>query len=407
MSSQEILFVSDSQPAASRPDAGSALGPNVAWLATGLLLAGLGTVMLGPVLPTLAGHWHLTDEQSGWLFQAKFVGSFCGGMTVPRRLRFGILAGMILGCAGFGAFALCTTLDHGLLAGCATLFVGGLGLGQIIASSNILAGRRYTQSTGSALSTLNFFFSFGAIITGVVAAAVMPRFALRGPLLIFAAIFLCTGLGGCLMRSGAASPTPQLATPSAAESPLPRQLFLVFALCLFFYGGLETCMTGWLTTFTLRFSDTRLLGGQSALVLLWAALTAGRLLTSALLRWISEAALQRASLLASALFIALLATAHGGASISTLCILLGLSLAPFFPTNFAILLRRRPSARVAGVILAVSGLGAALFPWLMGLVSTRSGSLRNAMTVPFALALALLLLSFLLPRSEASTAHPS
>ena len=48
---------------------------------------------------------------------------------------------------------------------------------------------------------------------------------------------------------------------------------------------------------------------------------------------------------------------------------------------------------VAGFILAVSGLGAALFPWMMGIVSTHSGSLRIAMAVPFVLATALLALS--------------
>jgi fucose permease len=76
-------------------------------------------------------------------------------------------------------------------------------------------------------------------------------------------------------------------------------------------------------------------------------------------------------------------------------VLLGLSLAPFFPTTFALLMKLRPTAREAGFILAVSGLGAALFPWLMGFVSTESGSLRVAMSVPLALGLILLVLSIL------------
>jgi fucose permease len=77
------------------------------------------------------------------------------------------------------------------------------------------------------------------------------------------------------------------------------------------------------------------------------------------------------------------------------CLLLGLSLAPFFPSTFALLLRQRPAPRTAGLILAVSGLGAALFPWLMGFVSTQTGSLRTAMAVPLALTLCLLLVSLL------------
>ncbi len=72
---------------------------------------------------------------------------------------------------------------------------------------------------------------------------------------------------------------------------------------------------------------------------------------------------------------------------------LGLALAPFFPATFGLLLHRQPPARTAGLILAVSGLGAALFPWLMGVISTHTGSLRTAMAVPVALAVAMLIVT--------------
>ncbi len=361
--------------------------PSVVWLAIGFLLAGLGTVMLGPLMPTLLHDWRLTDQQGGLLLAAKFVGSFLGGVSVPRRLRLGVLGGMAFACAGFGAFA----LSVGLMSGAACLFVGGFGLGQIIASTNIVIGRRYREHTGSALASVNFFWSLGAVLCGVIAAAALPRFHLRGALLTFAGLFLVTGLGGLLnpSRKGAAT-----AESSAVDAPpLPMPILTRFALLLFLYGGLETCMTGWLTTYTLRFSDVHLLGGQSAIVLLWSALTAGRALSSAALRVMREATLQRIGLALSALLIAALVTTRHGPLLSLYCVLLGLSLAPFFPTTFALLMKRRPTAREAGFILAVSGLGAALFPWLMGFVSTQSGSLRVAMTVPLALALILLALS--------------
>ena len=363
-------------------------GPSVLWLAIGFLLAGLGTVMLGPLMPTLLHDWRLTDQQGGLLLAAKFVGSFLGGVSVPRRLRLGVLGGMAFAGAGFGAFA----LSGGLMSGAACLFVGGFGLGQIIASTNIVIGRRYREHTGSALASVNFFWSLGAVLCGVIAAAALPRFHLRGPLLTFAGLFLLTGLGGFLNPSRKATAHEASAVDAA---PLPMKLLTRFALLLFLYGGLETCMTGWLTTYTLRFSDVRLLGGQSAIVLLWSALTAGRALSSAALRVIREAILQRIGLAFSALLIAALVTTRHGPLLSLYCVLLGLSLAPFFPTTFGLLMKRRPTAREAGFILAVSGLGAALFPWLMGFVSTQSGSLRVAMAVPMALALILLLLSIL------------
>jgi fucose permease len=102
---------------------------------------------------------------------------------------------------------------------------------------------------------------------------------------------------------------------------------------------------------------------------------------------------QAAGLLLAAVAVAVLAWAPSAAVLSACCVLLGVGIAPFFPATFATLMRRRPSARSAGLIIAVSGLGAALFPWLMGVLSTRSGSLRIAMVVPWGLAVLLLLLS--------------
>ena len=372
-------------------------GPSVVWLAIGFLLAGLGTVMLGPIMPTLLHDWRLTDQQGGLLLAAKFVGSFLGGVSVPRRLRLGVLGGMAFAGAGFGAFA----LSGGLVSGAACLFVGGFGLGQIIASTNIVIGRRYREHTGSALASVNFFWSLGAVMCGVIAAAALPRFHLRGPLLTFAGFFLVTGLGGFLNPSREAAATAESSAVDA--EPLPMQVLTRFGLLLFLYGGLETCMTGWLTTYTLRFSDVRLMGGQSAIVLLWSALTAGRAVSSAALRVMREATLQRIGLGLSALLIAALVTTRHGPLLSLYCVLLGLSLAPFFPTTFALLMKRRPTAREAGFILAVSGLGAALFPWMMGFVSTQSGSLRVAMVVPLALAVGLLLLSVWTEKAEAGS----
>ncbi len=384
-------------------------GPAVAWLALGVLLAGLGTVLLGPILPAISLRWHLTDQQTGPLFFAKFVGSFLGGISVPRKLRWGIFSGTILSCLGFGAFALAT----GLTGGIVTLFIAGIGLGQIIASTNILAGRRYTHQTGSALSSLNFFFSLGAVITGLLVAALEPRFGLRNLIFYIAAAFAATGLGG---RLNWISTTPDATDLSPAEignrkpreiTPLGRPTFIRFALFLFLYGGLETCLVGWLTTFTIRYSDTSLVGGQSAIVILLIALTAGRALSSIALRFLSETRMQRFGLILSFFFIVGLSTASHAASLSAWSILLGLSLAPFFPATFALLMHRNPTAREAGFILAVSGLGAAAFPWLMGIVSTHTGSLREAMGVPAALALLLLAGSFVPQKDPAipSTAH--
>jgi fucose permease len=118
---------------------------------------------------------------------------------------------------------------------------------------------------------------------------------------------------------------------------------------------------------------------------------------------VGEKTVQRWGLALAATFTACLAMAHSAITIAGFAVLLGLSLAPFFPATFALLMAERPTARQAGIVLAVSGLGAAALPWMMGVVSTRAGSLQVALALPFAAALGLLAMSWFVPRTSVAT----
>jgi fucose permease len=81
-----------------------------------------------------------------------------------------------------------------------------------------------------------------------------------------------------------------------------------------------------------------------------------------------------------------------------------LSLAPFFPATWALLMAERPTVRQAGFVLAVSGLGAAALPWMMGIVSTQAGSLQLALALPFAAAIGLLGMSMFTSQARVAAA---
>jgi fucose permease len=353
--------------------------------------------MLGPILPLLARQWGMLDSQSGLLMMAKFCGAFLGGVTVSWKLRRSLLAGLAAGAAGFGGFA----VSPSMAVGCACLFVGGYGLGQIITSVNILAGRRFTAHRGSALALLNFSFSLGAMLSALLSAWLLPRFALRSVLEGFAALFVLGSIALTLemTRSDGAAEEFDVATREGdPRRGLSVGVFVYFALLLVLYGGLETCLSGWLTTYALRYGDKTLAVSEYTTLLLWMSLTAGRAGISAVMLRVGEKTVQRWGLLLSALFTAALAMAHTAATIAGFAVLLGLSLAPFFPATWALLMADRPTARQAGIVLAVSGLGAAALPWLMGVVSTLAGSLQVALALPFAAALTLLGMSLWTPK---------
>ena len=364
----------------------------------GLVLAGLGTALLGPILPVLARQWQMLDSQSGLLMMAKFCGAFLGGVTVSGRLRRSLLVGLMAGAVGFGGFAIAPSMA----VGCVGLFVGGYGLGQIITSVNILAGRRFTAHRGSALAMLNFSFSLGAMLSALLSAWLLPRFALRGLLECFAGAFLLGGVGLLLQMRRNVSDAENFDAATVEAEPqtgLSGRVYLYFAGLLVLYGGLETCLSGWLTTFALRYGDKTLAVSEYTTLLLWMSLTVGRVGASAVMLRVGEKTVQRWGLALAATFTACLAMAHSAVTIAGFAVLLGLSLAPFFPATWALLMAEHPTARQAGIVLAVSGLGAAALPWMMGVVSTRAGSLQVALALPFAAALGLLAMSLFVART--------
>jgi len=369
--------------------------PSAAVLHCCLLLAGFATALLGPILPLLSLRWHMSDQQSGLLLLAQFCGATTGGLTVSKRLNRSLTLGLAAAAFGFTGFAAAA----GLTFACVALFAAGWGVGQLIASVNIIAGRRYAAHRGSALALLNFSFSLGAMLSPLLAAWLTPRLSLRIFLTGFATCFALV-LAGLLLELRTRSEHELPAAIAASESRLTLRIYFYFALLLFLYGGVETSLDGWLTTFALRYGDRTLAIGQYTTLVLWASLTAGRALSSLLLLRVTEARLQRAALVLTAICIAALAVAHGALAIAVLACLLGFSLAPFFPSTFALLMADRPSARQAGVVLAMSGLGAAFLPSLMGVVSTHSGSLQTALAIPLVAAIVLLVLCLFPPSNQ-------
>ena len=354
------------------------------------ILTGLGTMLLGPILPLLTRQWHLLDAQSGLLIMAQFCGSFVGGITTSHKLRRDLLAGLIaagLGMAGF-AFA------PGLGLACGGLVVGGFGVGRTITAVNIIAGRRFTVQRGAALSRLNFSWSFGALLSPLLAAWLTPHFSLRLLLSAFGTLFLLSA-AALVFESSHAPAEPAAEEEAAGQVGLNPSLFFYFAAILLVYGGLETCLSGWLTTFALRYGTSSLVLSEYTMVLLLAGLTAGRAVAAALLLRMREATLIRVALVLSAGLAALLATAHRAAAIASFAVLLGFSMAPVFPAALAILIGHRPRARQASAIIAASALGAASLPWLMGVISTWTGSLQLALAIPVGAALVLLVLTLL------------
>lgn len=90
-------------------------------------------------------------------------------------------------------------------------------------------------------------------------------------------------------------------------------------------------------------------------------------------------------------------------------LLLGAALAPVFPVALAAFFDRARHTSDSRFVLALSGFGGSVFPWLAGWVSSHTGSLRAGLVVgPVTLLAMIALLPLLNVRSQATagTASP-
>lgn len=102
----------------------------------GFVIAGMATVLLGPILPMLSARWSLTDFQAGSLFATQFTGSTLGAILASHFRRGCLLFGYASVAAGLAALAL------GNYAVIMLAFaLVGVGLGSATTATNLTLAR--------------------------------------------------------------------------------------------------------------------------------------------------------------------------------------------------------------------------------------------------------------------------
>jgi MFS transporter, FHS family, glucose/mannose:H+ symporter len=377
-------------------------------------VAGIATVMLGPLLPALIQHWQIQDSQAGTLFTADFLGQLCGAWIAARNLRGSLLYGSALSALG------CATLSS-LSFGNAhiALFCIGVGLGTGLTAGNIIAGTTVPSARARLLAILNVAWGLGAIacplLLRITGAGGIGRF-----FFIVAILFVISSLFSTAIQSSRASSDGADTTSQPTSNwqlkqrmPLPLLPLMTFAAAMFLYVGVENSLGGWLPTYAVRTHPS--LQASSVAIYFWVAELVGRLLVAALMLLLGEPALYRLCLglliVIETLLCVLVRISAGG--ILTLTILGGFTLAPVFPLLVSFMLARTGNHKRLGPLFASASVGGAVLPWITGVCSTQFHNLRAGLVVPATGAVLLLILSGVItakpitsPRVDVQVADP-
>jgi FHS family glucose/mannose:H+ symporter-like MFS transporter len=364
------------------------------------VVAGVATVMLGPLLPGLIFGWNIEDAQAGTLFSASFAGQFLGAWFAARNLRVSVICGAALSAAGCIAMTWATFHAAHL-----AFFCVGLGLGAGLTAGNIIVGTARSSSRARLLLLLNVSWSIGAIAC---------------PLLVRACFSAGTGLFFLILAGGlTAAALLLLAAPRrvldpersvfACEQreferlPLPVVPLVIFAGVLLLYVGVENALGGWLPSYAIRVHGSL----QSSVVAFsfWIAELGGRLGGTVFLVRLRERSLYVLCLAlliaAGVVLVAGVGMSAGGILVVTA--LLGAAIGPVYPLIISFMLARTGQHPRVGALFASASLGGASLPWLTGVVSTHFQSLRAGLIVPVGGAVLMLLLSPVITKPSPKT----
>jgi FHS family glucose/mannose:H+ symporter-like MFS transporter len=359
-------------------------------LHAGIVVAGVATTLIGPILPIFIGRWSLSDQRAGLFFTAQFCGSMAGVASIRwligRGYRQAFVCGFILIAAGMAA------LNLGSYTAClGATFVFGCGLGQALSTANLWVAEIYKARRVAALSILNLQWGIGAIACSPLVMLAQRHEATSSLFYALAAGSALTALMLAGMNLEPAETEEGEVKPMGLHEGISRRSTLSLAALFFLYVGSENSVAGWVASLTKRMnSDSRDLWALAPMFF-WGGLIAGRALVPVLPLRRLERMLAASGLILAVAGICLLLQAKTFASIAVSVTAAGLGLAAIYPILVAWLVKAfgERSRSVGAIMFALAGMGGALMPWLVGLVSTGTGSLRAGLFVPLAGCLAM------------------
>jgi fucose permease len=335
------------------------------------LLSGVGSTMLGPLLPLLGKRLELGDGGSGAMITALFGGAAVGAVACGRVLEHWGYRRVL--CTGYGLVG----LGAAMMAAPSTAIVAlgilliGFGLGLLIPSSNLLVAETSGASSASRLNLLNVCGGSGAVAGPPAVAWLRDAYGLAGVagLMGVMAVVCAVVLYRCV-------PAAHLQLGERGESR--RRFQWTVAILLFLYVGAETTLSGWLPTMAIRRAGAH--SGVEALPLsaYWGAMMAGRGLAAVLLKRYTVAQLMRVLLVGAPLAAASLAWGATTLGIAMCAALAGLFFGPIFPNVISALQAAFPAEarRLGPPVFAAASAGGAFVPWMAGWMSASTNDVR-------------------------------
>jgi len=239
------------------------------------------------------------------------------------------------------------------------------------------------ERRSATLNLLNFFWSTGAVACPFLVSAAAKTQHIPVLLLCISGFSLTVVIGIALMGSGIVEPAAAL--DKGPVLPLIRanvHLFSILALLFFLYVGVENAFGQWMASYVNSLGILTLATALATPFFFYASLTIGRLLAPALFRIFTEIRLVQTGLLLACVGMAGLIFSQAVPGVIASACAAGFGLSYVYPITISLLSREFVSPRIGSLMFVLSNIGGGLLPWIVGISSTRFGTLKAGLFVP-------------------------
>lgn len=353
-----------------------------AW--AGMFVFGIVMAILGAILPALFERIGFGAGAAGNLFLtmnfAMLVATLFFGPVVDRFGFKSILAvAAVLVAVAF--LALSRASSYGVVLAAAVVL--GLGGGALNGGTNALTSDlNEGEKRASALNVLGINFGFGALFIPFLIGTMRQALGLGRILALATLLSLVPFVIYVVLRFPRAKHAQGFPIKDAAAIARNPLLWLT-GFILFFESANEFTVGGWISSHLERTFGVAASGAALVLAGYWAAIMAGRLVSSRLVRRVRNETLILMSAVLSLAAALLMALAPSGAAAAAGAVLIGAGFAAIYPTTLAIVGANFAafSGTAFSVVIALGLVGGMLAPWLAGRIAEAS-SLRQGFIIP-------------------------
>jgi FHS family L-fucose permease-like MFS transporter len=222
--------------------------------------------------------------------------------------------------------------------------------------------------------------------TAAAAGAAATAHMLQGPYMAIAAALLLLGFAVMLMHLPAITATREFRPGTASDPVLERNIWgfrhtVLGMVGIFFYVGLEIALAAITIQYCQEQGMTMVETAGNMLVLYYVGMMAGRLVGSAIMKWIKAQLMLVVLGLAGAALLVVSMSTHGHIAIWTL-VLCGVANSIMYPTIFALgVAELGPLTSKGSGVVTIGNVGGAVIPPIFGLLADKMG-IQYAFIVP-------------------------